>query len=88
MWFLALVALYAFGRKAVAGLHGHPAATNMARLSDATTFAGSLLLLAGLVHPATLKAVGDTTAFLAIAGIGGLFYSAEQLLSDRGDPIR
>jgi len=31
-----------------------------------------------------LKAVGDTTVFLIIAGIGGLFYAGEQFLEERG----
>ncbi len=85
LWFIALFALYLFGRKSLARLHGGAAPTNMARLSDAATFAGSLLLLAGVVDPETLKAVGDTTVFLIIAGIGGLFYAGEQFLDERGD---
>lgn len=85
LWFMTLFAVYLFARKGLARLHGGVAATNMARLSDAATFAGSLLLLAGIVNPETLKAVGDTTVFLIIAGIGGLFYAGEQFLDERGD---
>jgi hypothetical protein len=39
---------------------------------DAATFAGSVMLLLGVVSEATLKAIGDTTLFFIIAGIGGL----------------
>jgi hypothetical protein len=81
-WFLAVFVLYTLVRKLVARLRGRRAPTNMARLSDAATFAGSLLLLVGIVHPATLKAVGDTTGFLVIAGVGGLLYAGEQLLGE------
>ncbi len=84
-WFLAVFVLYMLVRKGVARLRGARAATNMARLSDATTFAGSLLLLVGVVHPATLKAVGDTTGFLIIAGVGGLLYAGGQLLGEGDD---
>jgi hypothetical protein len=84
-WFLAILIVYILVRKGVARLRGSIARTNMARLSDAATFAGSLLLLVGIVHPATLKAVGDTTAFLIIGGAGGFYYAAEQLLGESGD---
>ena len=56
----------------------------MARLSDGGTFAGSFLLLVGILHPAMLEALGDTTAFLTLAGVGGLFYACEQLAEDAG----
>lgn len=81
-WFLLLFLVYMIGRKAVAMTRGATAPTTMARLADAATFAGSALLLSGIVNPATLKAVGDTTGFLIIAGLGGLFYSGEQLFDE------
>jgi uncharacterized membrane protein len=84
-WFLAIVVVYILTRKGVARLRGGTAPTNMARLSDAATFAGSLLLLLGVLHPSTLKAIGDTTAFLIIGGAGGFFYAGEQLLAEGGD---
>jgi uncharacterized membrane protein len=84
-WFLAIVIVYTLVRKGIARFRGGIAPTNMARLSDAATFAGSVLLLIGIVHPATLKAIGDTTGFLIIGGTGGLFYAAEQLLGETGD---
>jgi hypothetical protein len=83
-WFLGVFVLYMFARKGVARIRGHRAPTNMARLSDAATFAGSLLLLVGIVNPVTLKAVGDTTGFLIIAGVGGLLYAVEQLFDEGG----
>jgi uncharacterized membrane protein len=83
-WFLAVFVLYMLVRKSVARLRGGIASTNMARLSDAATFAGSLLLLVGIINPATLKAVGDTTGFLIIAGVGGVLYAGEQLLGESG----
>jgi hypothetical protein len=63
IWFIALFTVYLFARKGLARLHSSVAPTNMARLSDAATFAGSLLLLVGIVNPETLKAVGDTPCF-------------------------
>lgn len=84
-WFLALFIAYMLSRKTMARLRGSTAATTMARLSDAATFAGSFLLLVGVVHPATLRAVGDTTVFLVIAGAGGVLYGLEQVWAEDGD---
>ena len=43
---------------------------------DAATFAISCLLLLGVYYPASvLKAIGDTSMFLIIAGVGGLIYA-------------
>lgn len=81
-WFLLLFLAYILTRKAVALKRGADAPTTMARLADAATFAGSALLLSGILHPATLKAVGDTTAFLIIGGAGGLLYATEQLITE------
>jgi hypothetical protein len=81
-WFLFIFVPYIVIRKGVARLRGTTASTNMARLSDAATFAGSLMLLVGIVHANTLKAVGDTTGFLIIAAVGGVFYAGEQLVAD------
>ena len=86
-WFLALFLAYILGRKAIAATRGAAAPTTLGRLSDAATFAGSALLLSGVVNPATLKAVGDTTGFLIIAGAGGFLYASEQLLAE-GRPVR
>jgi len=83
-WFLTLFIAYMLLRKAVVRIRGGRPRTTMARLSDGGTFAGSLLLLIGVIHPATLKALGDTTAFLTMAGVGGLFYACEQLAEDTG----
>jgi uncharacterized membrane protein len=84
VWFAAVLITYLVVRKGAVCWRGGQAPTTMARLSDAATFAGSLLVLAGIVHPATLRAVGDTTGFLTMAGVGGLFYGAEQLVGDHG----
>lgn len=84
VWFTAVFIAYLVIRKGAVRLRGARAPTNMARLSDAATFAGSVLLLVGIVHPATLRAVGDTTGFLVMAGVGGFFYAAEQLVGDHG----
>jgi hypothetical protein len=85
-WFLALFLIYMVARKAVALARGAGAPTTMARLADAATFAGSALLLSGILNPATLKAVGDTTGFLIIAGAGGLLYTGEQLIEEGRAP--
>lgn len=84
VWFTAVFILYLVARKGAVRLRGGQAPTNMACLSDAATFAGSQLVLVGIVHPATLRAVGDTTGFLIMAGVGGFFYGAEQLVGDQG----
>ena len=81
---MAILVVYTLSREAVARLRGGVALTTMGRLSDAATFAGSVLLLVGILHPATLRAIGDTTAFLAIGGAGGFFYAVEQLLGETG----
>ncbi len=73
VWFTAVFIVYLVARKGAVRLRGGAAPTNLARLSDAAMFAGSVLLLAGIIHPATLRAVGDTTGFLIMAGVGGFF---------------
>ncbi len=81
-WFIVMSVIYLLVRKSLALPRGHAAPTDMARLSDAATFAGSVLLLVGIVDAGTLRAIGDATAFLIIAGVGGVFYSGEQLLEE------
>jgi len=83
-WFMTIPVAYTFTRKAVARLRGGIAPTTMARLSDAATFSGAVLVLIGILHPETLKALGDTTAFLIIGGTGSFFYTGEQLLGETG----
>lgn len=58
------------------------APTTMGGLADPATFAGSGLLLSGIVNPATLKAVVDTSGYLMIAGVGRLSHAGEQLIAE------
>jgi hypothetical protein len=51
----------------------------LTRVFDATTFAGSAMLLLGLLSPAVLTALGSTKLFLLIAGFGGTVYGLHAL---------
>jgi hypothetical protein len=51
----------------------------LTRVFDATTFAGSIMLLLGLMSPAVLVAIGSTKLFLLIAGFGGAVYGLHAL---------
>jgi hypothetical protein len=51
----------------------------LTRVFDATTFAGSIVLLWGLVSPQVLVAIGSTKLFLLIAGFGGAVYGLHAL---------
>jgi hypothetical protein len=51
----------------------------LTRVFDATTFAGSVMLLFGLMSPPVLVAIGSTKLFLLIAGFGGTVYGLHAL---------
>jgi len=47
----------------------------LTRIFDSATFAGSAMLLWGIMDDTILKAIGDTKPFLLVAGLAGLIYS-------------
>jgi hypothetical protein len=51
----------------------------MARVFDAGTFAGSLLLFIGIFEPTVLEAIGSVKPFLLIAALAGILYSLHAL---------
>jgi formate/nitrite transporter FocA (FNT family) len=51
----------------------------LTRVFDATTFAGSTMLLLGLTEPAVLTAIGSTKPFLFVAGFAGITYCLHAL---------
>jgi hypothetical protein len=51
----------------------------LTRVFDATTFAGSVMLLLGFLFPSVLVAIGSTKIFLLIAGLGGTVYGFHAL---------
>lgn len=51
----------------------------LTRIFDSTTFAGSVVLLWGIIDPPILKLLGTTTLFLLIAGVAGVAYSIHAL---------
>ncbi len=53
----------------------HPQKEMMVHVFDASTFAGSAVLLVGIASPDVLREIGDTKPFLLIASLAGLVYS-------------
>lgn len=51
----------------------------LSQLFNGVTFAGSAALVWGIMDPEILKLVGETTMFLLIAGLAGVFYSLREL---------
>jgi hypothetical protein len=51
----------------------------LTRIFDSATFAGSIMLLWGIMDPTVLKALGDTKPFLIVAGVGGFIYCIHAL---------
>lgn len=49
--------------------------TILTRVFDGVTFSSSLLILAAIVSPDVLKALGNTKLYLIVAGLGGIIYS-------------
>jgi len=86
IWFFTLFFGYIIARKIQAFRRKAQAPTDIGRLGDATTFAGSVLVLVGVVHPPSLNALGDTTEFLVVAGVGGFFYAVEKLAAEGERP--
>jgi uncharacterized membrane protein len=87
-WFLVISLVYMLARKCVARLRESPSPALMECVLDAATFAGSSLLLVGILNPPTLQALGDTTAFLVVGGLGGFVYTGDRLLSEGLRPRR
>jgi hypothetical protein len=51
------------------------------KLFDGVTFAGSLMLMIGVIYDdQVLKLIGDTTLYLVIGGVAGLGYAIRALV--------
>jgi Trk-type K+ transport system membrane component len=76
-WATLLIILYTVLTLAIRLARGRRDFEIPALVFDAATFSGSVLLLIGVtIDPQTLKLMGDTTWFLIIAGLVGVFYTA------------
>lgn len=51
----------------------------LSHVFDGSTMAGSVILLWGIVDPAILRIIGETTMFLMIGGVAGVVYSIHAL---------
>ena len=51
----------------------------LTRVFDATTFAGSVMLLLGVIEPTVLNAIGSTKLFLLVASFAGIIYCLHSL---------
>lgn len=79
---LYLAAAYIFHR-CRKGIWGDP--TNrflLTRVFDSATFAGSIMILVGVVEPSVLRLIGNTTPFLIVGGIAGVVYSIHALFPE------
>jgi hypothetical protein len=54
----------------------------LTRVFDSATFAGSVMLIIGIVEPAILLLIGNTKPFLIVGGIAGVVYSLHALFPD------
>ena len=58
----------------------HPATKNLiGQTFDASTFAASALVVWGILDPAVLRLIGNTTPFLVIGAAAGIAYSVGEL---------
>jgi hypothetical protein len=55
----------------------------LTRVFDSATFAGSTMLLIGLMDDGVMKAIGSTRPFLLVAGIAGVAYGLHALAPPR-----
>lgn len=76
---LYLVLTYLIRKKRVGVFFDQANALIINHIFDATTFAGSIMLLWGIVDPVVLAAIGNTKLFLLIAGLAGVAYSLQAL---------
>lgn len=71
-WFLVLTAAYTTFRLITCFCRKAPLSISSGFVSDALLFSGSILLLIGVWSPETMKALGDPTPYLVLAGFAGL----------------
>jgi hypothetical protein len=69
VWTLGLMVLYLIAASAL-----RRRLVNLPKVLDAGLFAGSVLLLMGVIDEKVTKALGDTTLYLIIAGLIGVLY--------------
>lgn len=52
----------------------------LTRVFDSATFAGSTMLLIGIVEPTLLHLIGNTKPFLIVGGVAGTVYSIHAVM--------
>ncbi|MER8504717.1 MULTISPECIES: hypothetical protein [unclassified Mesorhizobium] len=82
-WMLALSVIYLVFRGTVS-YNRKAALWHSAFVFDALLFATSVMLLVGVWFPATLKALGDLTIYLVLAGMSGIGSSLGSALKKDG----
>jgi hypothetical protein len=74
IWILAIAVLYLLAK----AIRQKP--VNAQAVLDATSFAGSIIVLLAVVDKDTLQALGDSTVFLITAGLIGAVYGIPALI--------
>ena len=87
-WILIVSSSYVVSRKILAYRRGKAEPITVALLSDGLFFSSSILVLMGVWWPEVIKAIGDLTPYLVLAGLGGFFYSAEPFFDLNSDARR
>jgi hypothetical protein len=78
-WTLGLVCIYVVLRWVAQRVHGKEK-DNLSVIGDALRFAGSVLILLGVLYPyPVLAAIGNLGPFLIYAGAAGLYSSLKAL---------
>lgn len=85
-WFLVLTAAYTAFRMITCFFRRTPLSASSGFVSDALLFSGSTLLLIGVWSPETMKALGNQTPYLVLAGFAGLGVSLGAAFRERGHP--
>lgn len=90
VWIALLMAVYFFAAIAVARIrgirHNDPGKVAIERTYNAGTWAGSLMIFAGVLDPAVLAAIGSLQPFLLVAAFAGISYSTTYIFRNNGDP--
>jgi hypothetical protein len=83
-WLLVLSILYVLLRCGVAYLRNSRIMFEYSIVSDAVCFSGSVLLALGIWYHPVMIAIGDLTAFLIVASLGGLVVTVRALMEEGG----
>ena len=86
LWILCLTAGYvvlAYALSFFRRSYWNHGSFSPARIFDGSTFAGSFMLVMGIVQPDLMKVIGSTKPFLLVAGLVGIVYSLHALWPDK-----